>query len=68
MDTVNAKINKFLTESHEMTILAKERASFLKINDITDISCFGTPDLQISNKYESLTMNKFLMKSVTTLK
>jgi hypothetical protein len=24
--------------------LAKERASFLKINDINDISFFGTPD------------------------
>jgi hypothetical protein len=51
MDTVNAKkngrpfiywrVNKFLKESHEVTHLAKERASFLKINDI---SLFGVPD------------------------
>jgi hypothetical protein len=43
MDTVNAKkrwttiywhVNKFLKESHIVTRLAKERASFLSINDI----------------------------------
>jgi hypothetical protein len=50
MDTVNAKkrwttiywrVNKFLKESHVVPRLAKERASVLKINDI---SFFGTPD------------------------
>jgi hypothetical protein len=53
MDTVNAKkrwttiywrVNKFLKQSHIETRLAKEQASFLKINDIDDISLFGTPD------------------------
>jgi hypothetical protein len=100
MDTVNAKkrwttiywrVNKFLKESHIVTGLLKERGSFLKINDINDISFLGTPDchhycaiayagmlilclilcynkLRISNKYGSLTRNKLLMKSVTTLK
>jgi hypothetical protein len=52
MDTVNAKkrwttiywrVNKFLKESHIVTRHAKERASFLKIND-NDTSFFGTPD------------------------
>jgi hypothetical protein len=52
MDTVNAKkrwttiywrVNKFLKESHEVTSIAKERV-LLKINDINDISIFGTPD------------------------
>jgi hypothetical protein len=46
MDAVNAKkrwttinwlVNKFLKESHVVTRLAKERALFLKINDINDI-------------------------------
>jgi hypothetical protein len=46
MDTVNAKkiwttiywrVNKFLKESHKVTRLAKERASFLEIYDINDI-------------------------------
>jgi hypothetical protein len=32
-----------LKESHIVTLNAKER-SFLKINDINDISCFGMPD------------------------
>jgi hypothetical protein len=50
MDTVNAKerwttiywrVNKILNKSHIMTRFAKERASFLKINEI---SFFGTPD------------------------
>jgi hypothetical protein len=50
MDTVNAKkkwttiywrVNKFLKESHVVTSYAKERASFLKINDIHDIPFFG---------------------------
>jgi hypothetical protein len=49
-DTVNAKkrwtaiycrVNKFLTKSHILTRDPIERASFLKINDI---SFFGTPD------------------------
>jgi hypothetical protein len=44
METVNAKkiwttiywcVNKFLKKSHIVTRLAKERASFLKINDIS---------------------------------
>jgi hypothetical protein len=52
MDTVNAKkrwttiyfcVNKFLKESHIVTRHRKERASFLKINDIIDISFFETP-------------------------
>jgi hypothetical protein len=33
---------QFLKESHAVTRLANERASFLKINDINDISFFGT--------------------------
>jgi hypothetical protein len=46
MDTVNAKkrwttiywrVNRFSKESHIVTSLAKEQASFLKINDINDI-------------------------------
>jgi hypothetical protein len=37
------RVNK-LKESHVVTRLAKERASNLKINDINDISVFGTPD------------------------
>jgi hypothetical protein len=50
MDTVNAKkrwttiywrVNKFLIKNQVVTRLAKERVSFLKINDI---SFFGTPD------------------------
>jgi hypothetical protein len=53
MDTVNAKkrwmtiywgVNKFLKKSHIVTHFAKERASFLIINDINDISFFGTAD------------------------
>jgi hypothetical protein len=53
MDTVNAKkrwttiywrVNKFLKESHIVTRLTKERASFLKINDINNISLSGTHD------------------------
>jgi hypothetical protein len=53
MDTINAKkrwtniysrVNKFLKKSHIVTRLAKERASFLKINDIIVFSFFGTPD------------------------
>jgi hypothetical protein len=44
MDTVNAKkrwttiywrVNKFLKESHIVTRFAKERVTFLKINDIS---------------------------------
>jgi hypothetical protein len=50
MDTVSAKkiwtiiywrVNKFLKKSHIVTRIAKERASFLKINDI---SIFGMPN------------------------
>jgi hypothetical protein len=46
VDTINAKkrwttiywrVNKFLKESHIVTRFAKERASFLNINDINDI-------------------------------
>jgi hypothetical protein len=37
-------VNKFLKESHVVTSLAKERASFLKTNDSNNISLFGTPD------------------------
>jgi hypothetical protein len=53
MDTVNAKkrwttiywrVNKFLKESHIVTRFAKELVSFLKLNDINDISFFGTSD------------------------
>jgi hypothetical protein len=34
----------FLKESHEMTCLAEERTSILKINYINDIKFFGTSD------------------------
>jgi hypothetical protein len=58
MDTVNAKkrwtiiywrVNKFLKETYTYHIVilhtpCKERASFLKINNINDISFLGTPD------------------------
>jgi hypothetical protein len=53
MDTIKAKkgwtiiywrVHKFLKESYVVTRLAKERVSFLKINDIIDILFFGTPD------------------------
>jgi hypothetical protein len=53
MDTFNAKekrttiywrVNKFLKESHIVTSHAKGRASFLKINEINDISFFEPPD------------------------
>jgi hypothetical protein len=53
MNTANAKkrwktiywrVNKFLKESHIVTCYAIERATFLKINDINDISLRGTPD------------------------
>jgi hypothetical protein len=59
MDTVNAKkrwttifwcVNKFLKESHIMNrftrtiIRAIKGLSFLKINDINDVSFFGTSD------------------------
>jgi hypothetical protein len=33
-----------LKESHIVIRLTKERASFLKINDINDLLFFGTPD------------------------
>jgi hypothetical protein len=35
--TIYWRVNKFLKKSHIVTRLAKERASFLKINDINDI-------------------------------
>jgi hypothetical protein len=35
---------QFLTESHIMTRLASERASFLNMNDINDLSFFETSD------------------------
>jgi hypothetical protein len=38
MDTVNSK------KCHIVTYLPIEKASFLKINDINEISFFGTPD------------------------
>jgi molybdopterin-guanine dinucleotide biosynthesis protein A len=38
------RVNKFLKESHIVTRLAKEQASFFNINDINDISFFRTPD------------------------
>jgi hypothetical protein len=41
MDTVNAN-KRWKTENHEVTRLNNERASFLKINDINDLSFFGT--------------------------
>jgi hypothetical protein len=53
MDTVNAKkrwtiillaCQQFLTESHKVTRFANERASFLNMNDINDISFIGTSD------------------------
>jgi hypothetical protein len=31
-------------ESYKVTGLAKEQPSFLKMNDINDISTFGTPE------------------------
>jgi hypothetical protein len=39
--TIYWRVNKLLKESHIVTRFAKERASFLKINDI---SFFGTPN------------------------
>jgi hypothetical protein len=53
MDTVNAKkrwmtiywpVNKFLIKVPHSDTLPKERASFLKVNDIDDISFLRTPD------------------------
>jgi hypothetical protein len=50
MNTVNVKkrwmtiywrVNKFLKESHIVTRLAKERPSFLNINNVNDISFYG---------------------------
>jgi hypothetical protein len=35
---------QFLKESHIVTRLANERASFLNMNDINDIPFFGTSD------------------------
>jgi hypothetical protein len=35
---------KYLKECRVMARLAKERSSVLKINDINDVSLFGTPD------------------------
>jgi hypothetical protein len=42
MDSVNGK--KKWTNFYKVTRIVKERALFLKINDINDILLFGTPD------------------------
>jgi hypothetical protein len=42
MDDHLPACQQFLTESHIVTRLANERASFLNMNDINDISIFGT--------------------------
>jgi hypothetical protein len=44
MDDHLLACQQFLTESHIVTHLANERASFLNMNDINDISFFGTSD------------------------
>jgi hypothetical protein len=41
---IYCRVNKFLKESHIETRLTKERALFLKINDINDISFVAMPD------------------------
>jgi hypothetical protein len=41
--TIYCRVKKFLKESHLVTRFAKERALFLKLNDIP---FFGTPDCQ----------------------
>jgi hypothetical protein len=46
LTTIYWRVNKYLKESNIVTRLAKERAAFLKINDINGISFFGTPDCQ----------------------
>jgi hypothetical protein len=56
MVTVNAKkrwttiywrVNKFLKKSHIVTRFAKERVSFLKINDSNDIHFLERPSVII---------------------
>jgi hypothetical protein len=42
MDDYLLGCQQFLTESHIVTRFANERASFLNMNDINDISFFGT--------------------------
>jgi hypothetical protein len=44
MDDHLLACQQFLTESHTMTRLANDRASFLSMNDINDNSFFGTSD------------------------
>jgi hypothetical protein len=41
------RVTKFLKESHIVIRFAKERALFLKINDITVISFFGMSDCHL---------------------
>jgi hypothetical protein len=59
--TIYWRVNEFLKKSHIVTRFDKERASFLKINDIINLF-FGTPDvsgnanslvLPIHNVYQS---------------
>jgi hypothetical protein len=72
MDTVNAKkgwkiiywrVNKFLKQSHVVTRIAKERASVLKIHDI---SFFGTPDCH--HCYSIACLNANLMSLTNYIK
>jgi hypothetical protein len=44
MDDHLLACQQFLEESHEVTRLANERASFFKTIDIKDILFFGTSD------------------------
>jgi hypothetical protein len=44
MDDHLLACQQFLTESHIVTRLANEQASYLNINDINDISFFGMSD------------------------
>jgi hypothetical protein len=44
MDVHLLACQQFLRESHIVTHLANERASFLNMNDINDIKFFGTSD------------------------
>jgi hypothetical protein len=43
MDNHLLACQQFLKESHVVNRFAKELVPFLKINDINDISFFGTP-------------------------
>jgi hypothetical protein len=42
MEDIYWRVNKFLKKDHIVTRFTKERVSFLKINDINDISFLGT--------------------------